>query len=79
VLPRILSGAALADMRILTAWKEAKCDLIYVTLQLAWWLAESSSVLGGVYAAFRGSARVARRTAVRPRRVRTSFDSPAAA
>ncbi len=65
-------------MRILTAWKEAKCDLLYVMLQLAWWLAESSSVLGGVYAAFRGSARAAGRAAVRPRRVRTSLNTGAA-
>jgi hypothetical protein len=55
-------------MRILTAWKEAKCDLLYVVLQLAWWLAEGSSVLG---AAFRVSTRRAGGAAVRPRRIKT--------
>ena len=66
-------------MRMLTAWqKEAKCDFLYVVFQLAWWLAEASSVLGGVYSAFRGSARCAARAAVRPRRVRTSLNSAAA-
>ena len=62
-------------MRMLTAWKEAKCDLLYVALQLAWWLAEGSLVLGST---FRGNARRAGGRAVRPRRIKAT-PNPAAA
>jgi len=62
-------------MRMLTAWKEAKCDILYVTLQLAWWLAEGSSVLGS---AFRGSACRAGGRAVRPRRIKATPTTGAA-
>ncbi|MFD1872177.1 hypothetical protein [Hymenobacter bucti] len=63
-------------MRILAAWKkEVKCDLLYAALQLAWWLAEGSSVLGS---AFRGNARRAGGRAVRPRRIKATPNTSAA-
>lgn len=66
-------------MRILTAWQKwATRDALYVVLQLAWWLVDSTA-LGGLRTAFRGSARCAGRAAVRPRRIKATSHPHAAA